>query len=189
EGKGESKNRSLADRGNEAKKGGEKARSSEASTDTGKLPVENEQEPLSITAYVTAANKLLPYKGNYTVNLPADAKAPVSISKTRVGFFAPAAGDRLTLDQHTAATVKLDIFRDKPFNERIAGSIKALHVGNVYGGFTKLLYFIACLVATTLPITGTLIWLNKLKKKRKRKPLAVRAERRRSVNPALLKNA
>ncbi|HTN06047.1 PepSY-associated TM helix domain-containing protein [Agriterribacter sp.] len=135
-------------------------------------PVEHEQQPLSITAYVAAANKLLSYKGNYMVSLPADTKAPVSITKTRVGFFAPAAGDKLSLDQYTAAAVKVDIFRNKPFNERIAGSIKALHVGNMYGGFTKLLYFIACLIATTLPVTGTLIWLNKLKKKRKRKPFA-----------------
>lgn len=123
---------------------------------------------LTIAAYIDAADRVLPYKGNYTIMLPSDQEAPVSISKTRVGFFAPAAGDKVTLDQKTAAMVKLDIFREKPFNERVAASIKALHVGNVYGGFTKLLYFISCLIATTLPVTGTLIWLNKLKKKRKR---------------------
>lgn len=160
-----------------------------SSTDASASPVEHEQQPLAITAYIAAANKLLPYKGNYMVTLPADAKAPVAISKTRVGFFASAAGDRLTLDQYTGATVKLDIFRDKPFNERIAGSIKALHVGNVYGGFTKLLYFIACLVATTLPVTGTLIWLNKLKKKRRRKLLAVRYANGVTFNTGVLKNA
>ncbi|WP_353197200.1 PepSY-associated TM helix domain-containing protein [Parapedobacter defluvii] len=60
----------------------------------------------------------------------------------------------------------MQIFRDKPFNERVAGSIKALHIGNVYGQFTKLIYFLSCLIATTLPITGTLIWLNKMKKKK-----------------------
>ena len=187
---GERGNKSMADRGNREKKGEEeKGRSSAASADTSALPVEHEQQPLSITEYIAAANKRLPYKGNYMVTLPADAQAPVSISKTRVGFFAPAAGDRLTLDQYTAATVKLDIFRDKPFNERIAGSIKALHVGNVYGGFTKLLYFMACLVATTLPVTGTLIWLNKLKKKRRKKPLAPRPVKGAVLNTRILGNA
>ena len=131
----------------------------------------------------------MPYKGNYTVSLPADADAPVTISKARVGFFAPAAGDRLTLDQYTAATIKVDIFRDKPLNERIAGSIKALHVGNVYGGFSKLLYFIACLIATTLPVTGTLIWFNKLKKKRRRKPAVARSLKEAEFHPAVVGNA
>ncbi|MBX3252542.1 MAG: PepSY domain-containing protein [Chitinophagaceae bacterium] len=127
------------------------------------------KQRLSIASYIEAADKALPYEGNYMINLPADEKAPVSVSKTKTGFFAPAAGDRLTLDQYTAVVTKKDIFKEKPLNERIAGSIKALHVGNVYGGFTKLLYFLSCLVATTLPVTGTLIWLNKLKKKGKRK--------------------
>lgn len=153
--------------------------------DTG---ISNLQAPVQITAYLDAANKTLPYTGNLSVSLPAEANAPVTVSKTRVGFFAPAAGDRLTLDRNTAAVVKADIFREKPLNERIAGSIKALHVGNVYGGFSKLLYFIACLIATTLPVTGTLIWINKLKKKKRRKPLPVRSPQEPLLNTAVLGN-
>ena len=93
------------------------------------------------------------------------------ITKTRTGFFAPAAGDRMTIDQYSGKVLKLDIFKNKPFNERVAGSIKAIHVGNVYGTFTKWLYFLACLIATSLPITGTMIWLNKMKKKSKSKKM------------------
>ncbi len=122
---------------------------------------------LSISDYWALANKELNYAGNYTISLPADSNGVVAISKTKTGFFAPAASDRLTLDQYSGEVLKKDIFREKPINQRIAGSIKAIHVGNVYGGFTKILYFLACLVATSLPITGTLIWWNKRKKKLK----------------------
>lgn len=124
---------------------------------------------LAIADYVKEAEKVLPYSGNYVITLPADAKAKTMITKTKLGFFAPAAGDRITMNPKTAKIEKLDIFKKKPFNERVAGSIKAIHVGNVYGTFTKILYFIACLIATTLPITGTMIWLNKMKKKTKGK--------------------
>jgi len=124
---------------------------------------------LSVADYVKEADRLLPYKGNYVITLPADADAKTMISKTKPGFFAPAAGDRITLDPTNGKVVKLDIFKKKPFNERVAGSIKAIHVGNVYGTFTKILYFIACLIATSLPITGTMIWLNKMKKTKGRK--------------------
>ncbi|MBK8088337.1 MAG: PepSY domain-containing protein [Chitinophagaceae bacterium] len=142
----------------------------------GKAPQQNEQATnaspipivqLSIADYVREADKLLTYNGNYVINLPANAEAQTMIIKTKVGFFAPAAGDRITMDQYSGKVLKLDLFKRKPFNERIAASIKAIHVGNVYGTFTKILYFLACLIATTLPITGTLIWYNKLKKKRK----------------------
>ena len=123
------------------------------------------KEPLNIQSYITKSAQVLPYEGDYTISLPKDSTAAISVMKNRVGFFAPSAGDKLLLDQYTAEVLRADIFRDKPFNERVSGSIKALHLGDVYGMFTKIIYFLACLIATSLPVTGTLIWLNKLKKK------------------------
>lgn len=135
---------------------------------------EGSVELLAIESYLASADQALPYKGDYRISLPQAGNSPVEITKNRTGFFAPAAGDKLKLDASTSEVVSSEIFRDKPFNERIAGSIKALHIGDVYGPFSKLLYFIACLIATSLPITGTIIWLNKLKKKRKRKKGSVK---------------
>lgn len=124
-----------------------------------------------VAAILLTADKELPYPGNYSIAIPEEPGAKLVVSKTKTGFFAPAAADRLTLDAGSAKLVKKDIFKKKAFNERVAASIKAIHVGNVYGSFTKLLYFLACLIATSLPITGTLIWINKMKKKKK--PAAV----------------
>ena len=128
---------------------------------------------LSVADYIRETDKQLTYNGNYNIALPADSTAVVTITKTKLGFFAPAAGDRVTLDQYSGKVLKLDIFKNKPFNERVADSIKAIHVGNVYGTFTKWLYFLACLIATSLPITGTMIWLNKMKKKNKKSKVAL----------------
>ncbi len=150
--------------GGERRKTGKVPQQSEQGTNASPIPITQ----LTIADYVREADKLLVYKGNYVITLPADADAKTMISKTKLGFFAPAAGDRITMDQHSGKVIKFDLFKKKPFNERIAGSIKAIHVGNVYGTFTKILYFLACLIATTLPVTGTLIWYNKLRKKRKR---------------------
>lgn len=123
---------------------------------------------VSIADYVKAADTVLPYKGDYRISLPTDSAATVSINKNKVGFFAPAASDKLQLDQYSGEVLKAEIFADKAFNEKITSSIKPLHVGNVYGTFSKILYFIACLVATSLPVTGTMIWINKLRKKSKK---------------------
>jgi len=127
---------------------------------------------LSIDDYHAAAAKVFDYKGDVMIAIPADAEAKVNVSKFKAGFFAPAAADKLTLDQQTANVVKVERFADMPFNERITGSIKALHIGDVYGLFTKIIYFLACLIATSLPVTGTLIWLNKMKKKKPKGDLA-----------------
>lgn len=131
------------------------------------LPENELPASLLITDYIAAADQKLSYKGDHTITLAADSAGPVIVSKTRTGFFAPVAADKILFDQYTSAILETDIFRNKPFNERISNSIKAIHVGDVYGSFTKLLYFLACLVATSLPVTGTLIWINKFKKKQK----------------------
>jgi len=130
---------------------------------------EAEVSLLSLSEYLTSAEKVLPYQGDYRISLPQSKDGKVSVAKNRTGFFAPSAGDKVDLDISTAAVLEVEIFRDKPINERISRSVKALHVGDVYGQFTKLLYFLACLIATSLPITGTLIWINKMKKKDKKK--------------------
>ncbi|PHN06776.1 PepSY-associated TM helix domain-containing protein [Flavilitoribacter nigricans] len=126
-------------------------------------------ELLSLEELLAVADGELAYTGDYRVSLPNEKQSTVSISKYKTGFFAPAAGDQLSLDPVSGAVTGKEIFAEKPFNQRVARSIKALHVGNVYGTFSKIIYFISCLIATSLPITGTIIWINKLKKKRKRK--------------------
>jgi uncharacterized iron-regulated membrane protein len=132
------------------------------------IPVSGQYAPLSIMDYIQAADQALPYPGDYTISLPSDSTAAVAIKKNRTGFFAPSAGDQIMLDQYSAQVISVDIFREKPFNERVSGSVKALHLGDVYGMFSKILYFFACLIATSLPVTGTMIWLNKMKKPKKR---------------------
>jgi uncharacterized iron-regulated membrane protein len=60
-----------------------------------------------------------------------------------------------------AKPVKVERFGDKPFNEQIASSIKALHTGEIFGLFTKILYFISGLIASSLSITGIILWIKK----------------------------
>jgi uncharacterized iron-regulated membrane protein len=129
---------------------------------------ESPASTVSISSLLMAADAQLPYKGDYTIRFPEEEKSPIIITKNKSGFFAPAAADKVLMNAANGQIIKTDIFTNKPFNERVAGSIKAIHTGSVYGTFTKLLYFFACLIATTLPVTGTLIWFNKLQKKKKR---------------------
>jgi len=122
---------------------------------------------VSLSEILSKTNETFPFNGDVSIAFPGKPDGVITVSKYRSGFFAPAAADKLMFDSYSGELLKKDIFSEKPFNQRVAGSIKALHVGNVYGGFTKLLYFFACLIATSLPITGTLIWINKFKKKPK----------------------
>lgn len=126
--------------------------------------VENTQF-ISISEALTIADKALPFAGNVSVSLPADSLGSYSISKTRNSFFALSMPDKITIDCYSGKVLQLEKFADKKFLHKLAASIKPLHTGEIFGIFSKILYFIACLVATSLPVTGIVIWLNKMRKK------------------------
>lgn len=132
-------------------------------------PPAEDASALSVSDFIQLANDILPYQGDYRIALPDSPEAPVAVSKNRTGFFAISASDKIQFDQYNGKLLGIEKFADKPLNEQIASSIKPLHTGEMFGLFSKILYFVACLIATSLPVTGTIIWINKLKKKSKKK--------------------
>jgi uncharacterized iron-regulated membrane protein len=58
-------------------------------------------------------------------------------------------------------TVKSD--QDAP--NGVKAWVYQLHTGKWGGIYSKILYFIACLIGTSLPITGYWLWLSRRKKR------------------------
>jgi uncharacterized iron-regulated membrane protein len=74
--------------------------------------------------------------------------------------------------EHFGKTAVVERFADKPFGAKIAATIRTLHFGDVTGLSSKIISFIACLLATSFPITGVMLWIKKLRNRRK-KPATV----------------
>ena len=140
----------------------EQAKKEEVSVEEAILPTYE----LSLDEILLAANKTLNYEGNVRITLPEKPGSDISISKSRTGFFARAGADQLKLNPENLEVKEATLFGDLPVRQQIGRSVKALHTGEIFGQFTKFLWFVGCLIATSLPITGTLIWLNKKKKKK-----------------------
>ncbi len=124
---------------------------------------------VSLDELLVLANQQLPYEGNVRFTLPEDTEGEIGVSKSRTGFFARAGADQLKVNPATLAIEETVLFEDFTVRQQIGKSVKALHTGEIFGQFTKFLWAIACAIATSLPITGTLIWWNKRSKKGKRK--------------------
>lgn len=129
--------------------------------------VENAKK-LSVDRIAKAGLKVFPYKGTTTISLPKKAEDVFEVSKKDFSHFNRSATDRTFINPYSAAVLHTDIFADKSFGEQIAAQIRQIHTGEIYGLFSKIIYFIACLIATGLPVTGIIIWLNKLNKKSKK---------------------
>jgi len=117
---------------------------------------------------VLLANNTLDYNGTLTITLPNEKNPVYEFRKIADDSWSTVAQDQLQI--HTSGKIiHKELYADKPLNVKIASAIRPIHTGEIYGTFSKWLYFLACLIGTSLPITGTIIYINKLKKKSKRR--------------------
>ncbi|MCK0188404.1 PepSY-associated TM helix domain-containing protein [Arenibacter sp. F20364] len=110
----------------------------------------------------------LDFEGKTTISIPVSENDVYTVTKNNNSRFSPITTDKLIFDRDGTLLHK-ELFANKPLNVQIASLIKPIHIGTIYGTFSKIIYFFACLIATSLPITGTLIWINKLKTKKSKK--------------------
>ncbi|WP_313113044.1 PepSY-associated TM helix domain-containing protein [Aequorivita sediminis] len=122
---------------------------------------------VDFTDILNITERELPFEGTTVLQIPTDEKEIFNIRKYHDQEFFKTAVDELKIDRDGSIIAK-EIFSKKSLNKQIASSIKSLHMGTIFGWFSKTIYFISCLIATSLPITGVIIWLKKLKDKKKK---------------------
>ncbi len=125
-------------------------------------------EEKSMTEIYRISSRILKYEGDTNISFPNEENPVYNIRKYNAGSWSPVTSDKLVIDRD-GTVLNTEIFADKPLNVQVASLIKPIHTGEIFGLFSKIIYFLACLIATSLPVTGTIIWLNKMKKKRNKK--------------------
>ena len=124
--------------------------------------------PISPENALSISQKEFPYTGKTTISLARGPEASFEITKKNDANFNKEAFDKIVVDQYSGKILKKELFSDKTLGQKVAAQIKAIHLGEIYGTFSKIIYFISCLIATSLPVTGIIIWLNKLRKQKKK---------------------
>jgi uncharacterized iron-regulated membrane protein len=104
-----------------------------------------------------------------TLRTPKDSAGVYAISVLPANA-SDMAVDTYYVDQYDGTLKGELLFKDKNAGQMIRAYVKPIHTGAVYGFPTKLFNFILALVTFSFPITGVIMWLNRIKKKKK-KPL------------------
>ena len=104
----------------------------------------------------------------YTLRAPADTTAPFTVSVLPMGVH-ESATDNYYVDQYTGAIIGTQKFSERNLGQRIRSTFKPVHTGSIYGLPSKIVAFIVCVLGVTFPVTGTIMWLKRLSKNRKRK--------------------
>jgi uncharacterized iron-regulated membrane protein len=103
----------------------------------------------------------------YTISSPKDSVGVYAVTVLTKQAM-EMASDTYYLDQYTGQTIGVLKFTDKNLGQRVRSTFKPVHTGSVFGVYSKLLAFITCLLGVTFPITGTIMWISRLKKKNRK---------------------
>ncbi len=119
-------------------------------------------------ATLAFARQQAPDAESYSVQLPKEPTGSIQVGILRPGAVTERATDDVYLDQHTGQVLRQQAYAEKPVGQRIRGLFKPIHTGAIFGWPSKLLAFVIVLLGATFPITGTILWLNRTRKAKKK---------------------
>jgi uncharacterized iron-regulated membrane protein len=115
----------------------------------------------------TTIIRAVPEAQYYTLRAPNDSTGIFTASVLPIGAM-ETASDNYYIDQYSGKIIGSFRFKDKNLGQRVRSTFKPVHVGSIYGMPSKLLAFFVCILGVTFPATGTIIWINRLNKKKKK---------------------
>ena len=123
----------------------------------------SDAKPLDLVSITQTIDHVSNNWESYTMRLPKEKEDVISVSILEKGALENKASTYY-FDQYSGKQLGRLAFADKNLGQRIRSYIKPIHTGELYGLPTKILSFFICLLTITFPITGVIMWLNRLKK-------------------------
>jgi uncharacterized iron-regulated membrane protein len=125
--------------------------------------------PISFDRAYAVAQEKVPGAEFYNLNKPKEDSAAFTVQVMPADAVHDRATGQLFLDQYSGQLLGTLMFEEKNLGQRVRGTFYPVHTGSIGGLPGKVLAFICCVAGVTFPITGLILWLNRLKKDRKKK--------------------
>lgn len=111
----------------------------------------------------------------YNIRAPRDSAGIFSVQVLPEGRLETGV-DLYYIDQYSGALEGSLLYADKNTGQKVKTYMRPVHTGEVFGMPTKILNFILCLLTFSFPVTGVIMWLNRIKKSKNKKPKDKRAK-------------
>lgn len=120
---------------------------------------------LAPDAVLALARQQAPHAESYTLQLPKEPTGSIRVAVLLPGAITENATNEVYLDQYSGQVIGGQTYAQRPLGQRIRGLFKPVHTGAIGGWPTKLLALVVSLLGATFPVTGTVLWLNRRRKK------------------------
>lgn len=104
----------------------------------------------------------------YSLSAPKDSTASFMVSLLPADAIQEAATTTYYLDQFSGKVLQSQTFAQRNLGQKIKASIKPLHTGAILGTPSKIFALFVALLGVIFPTTGTIMWLNRTRKKKKK---------------------
>ncbi|RSK43943.1 PepSY-associated TM helix domain-containing protein [Hymenobacter rigui] len=144
-------------------------------------PMERPEPPVSVTPAVAAptgaltpdaalsrARQLAPLAVSYALQLPKEPTGSIRVATLRPNAVYENATDEVFLDQYSGQVLRQQTYEQRNLGQRVRGMFKPVHTGAIFGWPSKIISLVVCVLGFTFPITGLILWLNRLKKERRK---------------------
>lgn len=121
-------------------------------------------------AALALARQQAPEAESYSVQLPKEPTGSIQLAILPADALIERATNDVYLDQYSGQVLRQQSYAQKPVGQRIRGLFKPVHTGAIFGWPTKILALAIVLLGATFPITGTIMWLNRTRKSKKKGP-------------------
>jgi uncharacterized iron-regulated membrane protein len=115
-----------------------------------------------------AARQHAPGAEFYTLQAPKNAEGAFSVVLMPGDAVHERATDQLFFDQYSGELLGKTLFTEKNLGQRVRATFYPVHVGSIAGLPGRIVAFLACVAGVTFPVTGVILWLNRLKKNAKK---------------------
>lgn len=130
-----------------------------------KHPADSTKNSLALEQIIDPFRKELPGLRQLTATIPSPRSGAVLMRLEQSATLLTFEGSQQFVDQYSG--LEIPISKEIHKGDRLLNTTIALHIGAWYGLVGKILTFIVCLICTSLPITGFIIWYNRKFKKKK----------------------
>jgi uncharacterized iron-regulated membrane protein len=102
----------------------------------------------------------------YNISAPKDAAATYAINTLSKKAVHESAGDTYFINKYTGEIIGTNKWSERNTGQRVRATFKPLHVASIYGNTSKIIGLIVCLLGASFPVTGSILWYNRTRKKR-----------------------
>ncbi len=124
--------------------------------------------PVAIEQLFTAARTRMPKAEFYTIGLAREPEDAVRVTVMPKDAPHERASDQIFIDQYAGSVLEVRRFGDQNLGQKVRGTFYPIHVGSIAGLPGRIIALLSCVAGFTFPITGVILWINRLKRKKRR---------------------